>query len=176
MWRCHHAHTQQNIANAAEFMWAQGLQSAKEKSGGSEKEHGVCLRVCMCVCVRESRNGEELMLAKIHLLFPERRQRGKREKSYAITKAKEEKLVLFPMSEKPWKITVTFGVRSINPFSHHKTIFKLIFIVWFCLKIFSLPLQVHDKVGLFFSWKRSKKEINIYKPARTHSVPAVICQ
>lgn len=83
----------------------------------------------MCVCEGESRNGEELMLAKIHLLFPERRQRGKKEKSYAITKAKEEKLVLFPVSEKARKISVILGVRSINPFSHHKAIFKLNFIV-----------------------------------------------
>lgn len=54
--------------------------------------------MCLRVCERESRNGEELTLAKIHLLFPERRQgekEKKRKTSYAITIARAEKLVLF---------------------------------------------------------------------------------
>lgn len=55
--------------------------------------------MCVRECARESRNGEELTLAKIHLLFPERRQGEKKKRSkkkkkcYAITIAREEKLV-----------------------------------------------------------------------------------
>lgn len=46
---------------------------------GDERERGVNAGVCDRVCVCD-RNGEGLALAKFHLLFPEKRQEGGREK------------------------------------------------------------------------------------------------
>lgn len=65
-------------------MGAGGQESVKEMTGGVKRERERAWSVCLRVCERESRNGEELTLAKIHLLFPERRQGEKKEKKYEL--------------------------------------------------------------------------------------------
>ena len=58
------------------------VTESKRDVEGSRGTEGMCVKEC----VKESRNGEELTRAKIHLLFPERRQGGTNKKSYAITR------------------------------------------------------------------------------------------